>query len=369
MQFQKIAFLVIVTVVVSLAGCGPRRGAYEMSDLPEKHGNTDERFIPFLKKQISRHPKEASNYLKLAGIYERQQKNNEAKKLLEDATEVLNEDVDILVQLSRIYLEERDTTALQASIGKLRVMDNENDAVLTLSADYALLVNDPDNALYYTNRAILKNPYNDHSQNLLGHAYLMKKDSISALLRFSQAFSMNNSDENFKELLALALDLGQTEKAPEIIHEFELSNPGKSTILSWASYYNATANYDSARLFLTECNRTQQRESTVYLEWAKYYFATKNDSALQVINLYLHQQANDLNALLLKARIKAGMGETMESIAIYESILQADSTMAIAETELGILARKVAYLRLANRKDEAQKQLDILRPMDTKQIN
>jgi len=139
--------------------------------------------------------------------------------------------------------------------------------------------------------------------------------------------------------------------------------------LQWAMYYNAVQQSDSARLSLDKCLIEIPDEKTALFEWSKYYYATKNDSALQYVNLYLYHYPEDIQAIILKARIKSSAGETMEAIDLYKTALLSDSTSAIARTEMEILERKVAYLRLVKRKDETQKQLEYIKPLGAKQIN
>jgi len=362
-------YVVGIFTVMIIASCGHRHASYEIVELPESQKNQGELFIPYLKEQISRQPNEPSNYLKLARIYLDQNKPDEAKTLLQNGNSHQEKNLEILAMLSNIYLNEKDTTSLRANVSRMRKLDPEYDGTLILSAEYGLLAHQPDNAIYYSNRAILKNPYNDHCRLLLGKAYLMKKDSASALHNFQQAFSMHNTYENFSNLFSLSLATGQFEQARALIAEFGSEETSPPINLERAMYYNAVNEYDSARVSLDKCRIESSDENAALFEWAKYYYATKNDSAMQTLNQYLYHFPEDTRAMILKARMKSADGATMDAIDLYKSVLLSDSTSAIARTELEILERKVAYLRLIKRKDETQKQLEIIKPLGAKQIN
>jgi tetratricopeptide (TPR) repeat protein len=362
-------YLIGFFVIIIVANCGHRQASYEIVELPVNHINQDEIFIPYLRQQISRQPNEPSNYLKLAGIYLNQSKFNEAKALLQNANSRQENNLEILAMLSKIYLSEKDTSSLRANVSRMRKLDPEYDGTLIFSAEYGLLTQQPDNAIYYANRAILKNPYNDNCRILLGKAYLMKRDSTTALQNFHQAFSMHSSNENFSNLFSLLLATGQFEESKALIAEFESEETSAQTCLEQAMYFNAVQQYDSARLSLDICRIEIPDEKTALFEWAKYYFATKNDSALQTVNLYLYHYPEDTRAIILKARMKSAAGATMEAIDLYTLALLSDSSSVIARTELENLEGKVAYLRLVKRKDETQKQLEIIKPLGAKQIN
>ena len=362
-------YLLGILVILLITNCGPRRASFEIVELPAKQNNQAELFIPYLKQQIEHQPKEPSNYLKLAGIYIQQNKITEAKALLENAQSIQSKNVEILATLSKIYLNEGDTLSLRNSVSRLRKLDPEFELTLVLSAEYALLVNEPNNVIYYANRAILKNPYNDNCRTLLGKAYLIKRDSSNALQNFEQAYAMHSTYQNFSSLFSLVLSLEQLEAARSLISGYEMDGLSHTACLEWSMYYNEIHLYDSARLFLDKCKNEFPEQTKSLLEWTNYYYGTKNDSALQTLNLYLYHNPKDLKALILKARIKSESGDTREAIDLYKSVLLSDSTITIARTELDNLERKVAYLRLVQRKDETQKQLDMIKPLGTKQIN
>ncbi|MDZ7604156.1 MAG: hypothetical protein U5K79_00890 [Cyclobacteriaceae bacterium] len=362
-------YLTGVFIIMIVANCGHRQASYEIVELPADHKNQNEIFIPYLRQQINRQPNEPSNYLKLAGIYLNQNKTNEAKTLLQNANSLQEKNLEILAMLSGIYLSEKDTSSLRANVSRMRKLDPEYDGTLIYSAEFGLLAHQPDNAIYYANRAILKNPYNDNCRILLGKAYLMKKDSTSALQNFQQAYSMHSSYENFTNLFSLLLAVGQFEESRALIAEFESEETSLPIFLERAMYYNAVKAYDSARMSLDKCRIENADEKTALFEWAKYYYATRNDSAWQTLNQYLYHYPKDAHALILKARMKSADGATHEAIELYKSVLLSDSTSVIARKELEILEGKVAYLRLVKRKDETQKQLEIIKPLGAKQIN
>jgi tetratricopeptide (TPR) repeat protein len=73
--------------------------------------------------------------------------------------------------------------------------------------------------------------------------------------------------------------------------------------------------------------------------------------------------------MVLKAKTLERLSNYEQAKNIYQSAIELDSTSTLAIEGLNNLERKVAYLRLVKRKESVQKDLEILKPLNSKTIN
>lgn len=362
-------FKILSIILLSFAGCDPPVGIHSVVDLDQKVSTIDDTYVKYLLNQIQDDPKATDNYVKLSGIYEIQNKSEEAIRTLQKGVKATDENTKVLVELGKLYVKTENTDQLSDILKSLRNAEPDNIDFLKLSSGYALLLEDAENAVFFANRALLANPADDENYYLLASGKLLSKDSISALNTFEEAYRLRGSYDNFFKVFDLAINIGATEKAREYLLDFEDMNRAVNYCYHRGALYNATGKRDSARWVLQYCENAPIREERIDYELAKTFYPDQTDSVLFYVNKALEKQPGYLQALLLKAKTLDRQGNYNGARGVYEFAIQMDSTYTLATQGLNNLERKVAYLRLVKRKESLQRDLEILKPLNSKTIN
>jgi tetratricopeptide (TPR) repeat protein len=370
MTFDRHQLLKLTVIIfLALMGCEAEYGEHPMVDLEDEGNALDVTYVSYLQDQIVEDPSVSDNYVKLASIYIKQEKVDDALGLLQKGAKETDGSVNVLVELGQLYLEQGNIDQLSVLLRSFRNADPDNIDFLKLSAGYALLLRDYTNAIFFANRAMLTNPLDDENMFLQASAKLINKDSVSALNAFLEAYKIKKSFKNFKTVFELSLALDQTENARNYLLEFEKLNSEKDFCYQWGAWYNTVGKSDSARLVLLPCTEALAGKGERDYELARTYFPYQTDSVLAYLNRSLDQQPNSIRSMVLKAKTLERLSNYEQAKNIYQSAIELDSTSTLAIEGLNNLERKVAYLRLVKRKESVQKDLEILKPLNSKTIN
>jgi len=356
--------------VFAFTGCEQKNGMHELVHFDDVNKASEEVYIRFLTEEIERYPETEETYIKLAKIYEQHNNLNKAIRLLQDAEKENPESLDILINLSSYYLAQEKIEELSRTLNKIRIIAPDNMDFLKLSAGYALLLKDFTNAIFFANRAMLANPYDDENYFLRGSAQLINKDSLNALNSFEEAYKLKNSYKNFSKVFDVSLAIGDHYKAREYLEEFSIKNPSERFCYQWGAYYNDIGDKDVAKQILLNCMEEKPDEERINYELGKIYYNVNNiDSTLFYLNLYLDTNPKGTGAYVLKAKTLEKISYYTDARNLFNTALKIDSTSTLAIQGLQNLERKVAYLRLVNRKEEIQREVESLKPLKSKVIN
>ena len=359
----------MILLVGLIFSCKPKIGVHEVVEFDGNYETSDQIYIDFLSDQIERHPDEADNYVKLASVYTRQNNNTKAISLLQRGENENPNDTGILIQLAELYLRNEDQENLSTTLRKIRNLDPDNMDFLKLSAGYSLLLKDYTNAIFFANRAILENPYDDENYYLRGGAQLINNDSLNALISLKEAYRLKHSLTNFAGVFDVALATGVLDEAKAYLDEFATNHPDDQLCYYWGAYYRSAGDLDTSKYLLQRCleNTTEPR---IDLELARIYYRNNNtDSTLFYINKYLETNPLGTEGHVLKANTLERISYYTEARNLYKTALEIDSTSTLARRGLENLERKVAYLRLVKRKEQVQQQVETLKPLNSKEIN
>jgi tetratricopeptide (TPR) repeat protein len=270
-----------------------------------------------------------------------------------------------------MYLEKKESIQeLSKVLNEIRKIDPDNVAFLKLSAGYSLLLKDYTNAIFFANRAMLANPFDDEILYLRGSAMLINRDSISALNSYEEAYKLKESYKNFSKIFELSIALGNHILAKNYLDEFESETQTAQLCYEKGVYFHEIGEPDTAKFLLKNCLTKSNNDSRIYLELSKIYFEENAlDSSRQVINQYLNLKPNEGEGYVLKARIMERFNNFTDAKELYLAALEIDSTYTLASSGLENLERKVAYLQLVKRKEIVQRQVESLKPLNSKQIN
>lgn len=351
-------------------GCEAKRGMYEIVQVETENTASTDVFVTFLNEQIESYPEEADNYIKLAKIYVDQGETKKAVMLLETGNGEIPGDINILTNLSSMYLEDEDIEKLSKSLKEIREIDPDHMGFLKLSAGYALLRKNYTNAIFFANRAMLSNPYDDDNLYLRGSAQLINKDSLSALISFEEAYKLKKSYRNFAKVFDVSLAVGKLDKAKIYLDDFELQNTPYPLCYEKGAYYNEFGDEETSKIILFDCKQTKPEEDRIDYELARIFYKNNDiDSTLYFVNIYLEQRPKDINGYVLKAKTLERISYFSDARKLYVTALEIDSTSRSASNGLESLEQRVAYLRLVKRKEETREKVQTLKPIGSKVIN
>lgn len=351
-------------------GCKPKYGTHKIVFTDENNKASNDVYISFLTDQIDQYPEEEDNYIKLANIYKGLNNDSKAIELLQKGGRKNPESVAILIELSAHYLKEKNSEKLSGNLLTIGKLAPNNMDFLKLSAGYSLLIKDYENALFFVNRAILANPFDDENQYLRGSAQLINRDSLNALLSFEEAYKLKNSYKNFAGVFDVTLALGDLSKARRYLDEVRTYKTDQELCYEFGAYLNEIGEKDSSKVILFKCLLDKSSEPRIKFELAKIYYNENNiDSTIYFVNQYLNSNPAGTSAHILKAKTLEKINHYTDARNLYLSALEIDSTSILASKGLDNLERKVAYLRLVKRKEDIQRQIEALKPLIIKDIN
>ncbi len=358
-----------VLIFIAFLGCRPESGVYKQAPLNADLMPDDAMLITYLEAQIEEYPEEEDNYIKLAEIYRKQHNDEKALDVLKKGQRFIPENADLLINLASLYLDTKDKENLSATLKTISKLAPDDIKFLKLSSGYSLLLKDFNNALFFANRAILANQYDDEGYFLRGQAYLLNKDSLTALESLEEAWQLKKSMKIFDAALDLSLALRQHVRAKRYLSEVKRANPHEKFCFYEGKFLNETKQLDSAKAVLTRCLRTDPDEIRVNFELARNYYRSGDpDSALTFIDNYLNSMPDDVEVLLFKARILSSQNQYTAALDIYQKVMEVDSTSTAANTGIKNMQRRLERIRVLRRKENVKKQIEEFKKIETKPV-
>lgn len=221
--------------------------------------------------------------------------------------------------------------------------NNSHELYKLLSRSY-LALNQPDESRKVVNR-LLQLDNGDEAHILAGETLLALNDTIEALNQFNIALDINASNE--KALIGMkAIFYGRAElnRVEEILDKLVLLDENRSDFkLDKANLLAARGALDTAKSIVKEVYQSDSTDQVVIQLADLEYQLANYDSVLFYIDKL--EQKNDINVLLLNARVLDKKRDYTQSLAVYQSILLKDSTNNIARNELATLRGKMSYLQ------------------------
>lgn len=359
----------IILVVTGIFSCNQKSGLHQVVNISEQNITSDEVYVEYLTEQIDRFPRAEDNYLKLAEIYVGSERTSSAIAILMQASNRVRDNLNVLIELGNLYMDSGNANALSATLDEIREIDPEHMEFLKLSAGYALLQKDYNNSLFYSNRAMLANPYDDENYYLRGSAQMIYKDSLSALQSFMDAYRLKDRPRYFTEIFNISMATNNYDIAFQYLSDYSDRYPDSELCLQWASYYRSINRTDTTKYILRNCLSHRPDEASTYIELANAYYNDRLDSSMYYVEQYLRMKSDAADGMVLKARILERRYSYSEARKFYLMAIEMDSTYTLAQNGLANLNRKVAYLRLIRRREENQRQTETLSPLNSKEIN
>ncbi len=359
----------MILFIILFLGCRPESGVYRQAPLKEELMPDNAMLIRYLEEQMEEYPEEEDSYIKLAEIYRGQGNDEKALDILKKGQRYIPENPDLLIKLAWLYLDAKNKDDLSATLKTLREIAPDNMEFLKLSSGYSLLLNDYNNALFFANRAILTNQYDDEGYFLRGQAYLLNNDSLTAMESFEEAWQLKRSMNNFAGALDLSLALGQHVRAARYLSEAKRANPHEQFCYYDGKFLNETKQLDSARAVLKRCLEIDPGDKRVEFELAKNHSRSNNpDSAVVFLDKYLNSSPDDIGALLFKAKLLDRQANYTVALEYYQKVMAIDSTSSIAAAGVRNVKRKLARVRALRRKENVKKQAEEFRTIKTKPV-
>jgi lipopolysaccharide biosynthesis regulator YciM len=369
-HMRLLNYFVLLVLISSSNGCKQKSSMHKVVQFDQQMVASDDLYIQYLSEQIDQYPDQADGYIKLADIYISQNNDTKAVDLLQKASRNLPGNLNVLIHLSTLYLQNEDIEKLSASLERIKRINPDHMDFLKLSAGHSLLTRDYANAIFFANRAMLANPYDDENFYLRGSAQLINNDSLAGIESFEKAYELKKSYRNFSKCFDVLLALNEKSRAKAYLDDFGSTNAEQPLCYEFGSYLSSLRERDRAKSVLLNCLADDQEEERVKYELAKIYYQKNNtDSALFYINQYLDSKPKGTAAFVLKAKTLEQISYYTEARNLYNIALKVDSTSILAQRGLENLERKVAYLRLKKRKENLRRQTEVLKPLNSKDIN
>jgi len=306
--------------------------------------------IDYLKELIDRRPRNAGNYIRLANIYMQNDDSKKAIAILNSGKEEDPENKELDYLLIKAYLNIGQRDLAQSLFDRLNLSPEGMDDFV-LSAEYYFHNGEYTKALDNINRVLVLDDGNSDFYATKAKILLKIQDTVGALNNYEIAIQKNNIAFNTTiEYLDLLVARHMEDKFKDVyavLPERIKKQPG--CIFAVADLLVARNELDSAKemVLLVHGDETDKQKTN---KLVKINFKQGNyDSVLYYLSDY---QLESADMLLYEARSNDRLRQYQEAEQSYLTILERDSTHAIANDELVKLRRKMRYLRDLRKRQE-----------------
>lgn len=340
--------LLFLWIIIVLSACGRHYSSDKIPEAPEINKEFYNAALTYLNNSIEDYPLNADNYYKKAQVLIAFENYSSALLEAEKAATLKENDPDYLYLLAQLYaISNKTHLAIEAALSA--VQHGASKPMLNgFLAERYLESDSLETAFDYIDQAIAESPQNKAYYYTKGKIYLALEDTT-------------NAEKN-------------------ILHSIEASMPNKEAYIALSNIYRAKGNYveagnyiDKSLKITPEDNELQynkslilnkmnfpdiaknilmgivERDSTygqAYLELGQYYFDKRNyDSANWYAEKVITLQPQNVDPMLIQARILDRRGRYYDAVQKYEAILSVDAANTAAIGELRRLRGKIVYLQ------------------------
>ncbi|MGB3589864.1 MAG: tetratricopeptide repeat protein [Tunicatimonas sp.] len=313
---------------------------------------------------IQDEPENADAHYHRAELLLQQSKANNALASIRKAIE-LNDDEPTyhLISARALLLKGQNREAVRAA--KLaRSKGGEPIDIYDILAEASISSNYFEDALHYSDSALVYAPKNPQNYFRKGKALVMLGDTLAAEQNLLKSLNLGaDAVAVYGVLVDFYMNTDDYERA-KLYMEKILQQPKNATdsrlLLQQARILRKTGYEDSARVVLYQV-KAQTRTPVVLRELQNLHYQDRRyDSAAYYSRQLLDLQEDDKQAMLTLARVQNKRYNYSRAIEQYEAILELDSmqqysTHQIARKELDDLRGKVAYLYRKKQEEEFQR--------------
>ena len=351
-------------VILSVSVACTSQETHQIPEVP----NFDEEYYTYaltaMEEVIQDDPDNAEAHFRRAKLLLQQNKANNALASIRKAIEIDGEEpAYYLASAQALLLKGQNREAVRAA-KQAQYKGGALVEVYDILAEASINSNYYEDALRYSDSAMLYAPKNPRNYFRKGKALVMLEDTVAAEQSLLKSLSLGgDAVEVYGVLVEFYMNTGNYERA-KLYMEKILSQPKNAQdsrmLLQQARILRQTGFEDSARVVLYHL-KNKKKSVPVLRELQELHFQNRYyDSAAYYAEQILSIQNNNKQAMLSLARIQDRRRNYSRAIKQYEAILELDSLQQqsihqLAKQELDDLRRKVAYLWRKKQEEEFQR--------------
>lgn len=361
----KLARYVSISFVVFCVACSSQE-TYQIPEAPA----FDEEYYAYalasVDEIIQDDPDNAEAYYRRAELLLQQNKTNNALASIRKAIEI-DSDVPLyhLANARALLQKGQNREAVRAA--KMAQSKNAPPVeVYDILAEASMNSNYYEDALQYSDSALIYSPKNPHNYFRKGKALVMLEDTLAAEKNLLKSMELGeDAVEVYGVLVDFNMKTGNYGRAKSFMDQMLAQTGAKNDnrmLLQQAKILLRTGFEDSARAVLYRLKQAPSVNTIeVFRELQELHYQNRVfDSALYYAQQILERQPSDKQSMITVARIQDRRRNYSQAIGQYEAILELDSLQQqsihqIARQELDDLRGKVAYLWKKKQEEEFQR--------------
>ncbi|MGD1893609.1 MAG: tetratricopeptide repeat protein [Cyclobacteriaceae bacterium] len=339
----------------------------ETHQIPEVPAFDEEYYtyaLTAVEEVIQDDPDNAEAHFRRAKLLLQQNKTNNALASIRKAIEINGDEPTYYLASARALLLKGQNREAVRSAKLAQSKGGALIEVYDVLAEASINSNYYDDALRYSDSAMLYAPKNPRNYFRKGKALVMLEDTVAAEQSLLKSLELGgDAVEVYGVLVEFYMNTENYERAKSYMEKI-LSQPGNAQdsrlLLQQARILRQTGYEDSARVVLYQL-KNKKKSVPVFRELQELHLQNRYyDSATFYAEQVLAIQPNDKQTMLSLARIQDRRRNYSRAIKQYEAILELDSLQQqnihqLAKQELDDLRRKVAYLWRKKQEEEFQR--------------
>lgn len=351
-------FSFLACLLLLATGCSEREKVSSPADFDMNI--SDKTSIAYLSDLIRRRPENADNYLRLAQIYFDAGNLKMAQRTLHDAEGKVDERERIELELTRYYLESGEIAIAETHFNNISALEGSIDYQIIQAA---LLVHKGfyDRAMQVITSSLAKDPGHSRLYYLRAVAQRSMADTVAALESYEKAVYCK--DVGFSTVIEYLDYLVALDQVDQFFSKYSALPPHlksrAETKLILTNVYVNEGKLDSAQVVLHSIDELDALGEK-YLILAKVHLDQREYDSARYYAELSNRQDNTVESKLLLARVNDITQNYQAAEDIYQEILEADSTQAIAREELEKLRRKIRYLRELKMREQRRREREFV---------
>lgn len=312
--------------------------------------------LEYLQEVAEEEPRNHQVYYQMATMYLNQSDYEKALRNIEKAIQLQEANAEYHYLAGKIYQKKGESVLSVKALLLAEKLGKKNQELYQLLAEEYLRQGEPEKARQAIDQLTEMNN-SAEAYTLKGNIMLSLGDTAVAIQNFRKAINLDKTyPQSYISLADIHITRGNEEGARKNVNILLKLEPDNLDFKERkAKLLERAGQLDSATMILRKIAKERQRYLDYYALSNVYYLQGQYDSAMYMAEQAYSKNKGFLEAQMLMARSLDKQRKYQEAIAVYETIVAADSTFNLAVSELDNLKRKVAYLwRLQQIRQAAQ---------------
>lgn len=364
MRLCHYCFCYVLLSFILISGCGERFSRYPIP-FDEASYEDLQGIELFLEKQIKNDPNNVAAGIEKLKLEQKAGWKKDSENLVQTLLKTDSASAVIRELAADYYLNRNMISTSLRHANMAEELGANSASFYQLKAILFSRLDKYDEAIDYTNKAILINRSDYNSYYTKGKIYLALKDTASALrfMEISLKQDRSNTDLLY-QICNLYQQRGQYATALNLINEaIELDQANEQLNIKKAGILQDMKDFMAAKRILWTSFYEDVAHTKSGLTLGKLFYDRSNyDSAIVLSNLLTQRDSTFIDAILLRARAYDRKYFLNNAASNYEMLLSIDSTHQEAQEEMQKVKGKIAYLRRLREARESMPVFDIIAP-------